>query len=112
HRHLPPGQHHVDVHDDRHQITSASSARIRDAILERGRRDGVFPAHLPPAVLSAGLEAMVVALLEQVNTGALEDDGTRAAAAILIAAGVPEPSARTVVESVAPAVLARPLPVE
>ncbi|WP_164412004.1 TetR/AcrR family transcriptional regulator [Streptomyces salinarius] len=82
------------------------------AILERGQRDGVFPAHLPPAALSAGLEAMVVALLEQVNTGALEDDGTRAAAAILIAAGVPERSARTVVENVSPAVPAKPVPAE
>ncbi|MEU9638849.1 TetR/AcrR family transcriptional regulator [Streptomyces tendae] len=90
----------------------APARAVVTAILERGREDGVFPAHLPPAVLSAGLEAMLVALLEQVNTGALENDGTRAAVAILIAAGVPERHARTVVESVGPAVLARPLPAE
>ncbi|MFI6015604.1 TetR/AcrR family transcriptional regulator [Streptomyces sp. NPDC051243] len=71
------------------------------AILERGQRDGVFHSHLPPAVLSAGLEAMTVALLEQVNTGALEDDGTRVAVTTLIAAGVPEKHARVVVEEVA-----------
>ncbi|MCC8340866.1 TetR/AcrR family transcriptional regulator; helix-turn-helix transcriptional regulator [Streptomyces sp. R1] len=93
------------------EILAPARAEVT-AILERGQRDGVFPAHLPPAVLSAGLEAMVVALLEQVNTGALEDDGTRAAAAILIAAGVPERSARAVVENVSPAVLAKPLPAE
>ncbi|WNE95272.1 TetR/AcrR family transcriptional regulator [Streptomyces luomodiensis] len=71
------------------------------AILERGQRDGVFHTHLPPAVLSAGLEAMTVALLEQVNTGALEDDGTRAAVAMLIAAGVPREQASAVVDAVA-----------
>ncbi|MEV6945643.1 TetR/AcrR family transcriptional regulator [Streptomyces sp. NPDC051172] len=71
------------------------------AILERGQRDGVFHSHLPPAVLSAGLEAMAVALLEDVNTGALEDDGTRTAVATLIAAGVPEKQASAVVEEIA-----------
>lgn len=72
------------------------------AVLERGQRDGVFQSHLPAAVLSAGLEAMTVALLEAVNTGALEDDGgTRVALTTLIAAGVPEERARVVVEAVA-----------
>ncbi|CCK26504.1 transcriptional regulator, TetR family [Streptomyces davaonensis JCM 4913] len=70
-------------------------------ILERGQRDGAFHTHLPPAVLSAALEALTVALLEEVNTGALEDDGTRAAVVMLIAAGVPEKQARLVVEDVA-----------
>ncbi|MET7778415.1 MULTISPECIES: TetR/AcrR family transcriptional regulator [Streptomyces] len=76
------------------------------AILERGQRDGVFHTHLPPAVLSAGLEAMTVALLEAVNTGALDDDGTRVAVATLIAAGVPEEQAGAVVDDVASAALA------
>ncbi|MGN9757969.1 TetR family transcriptional regulator [Streptomyces sp. SD31] len=71
------------------------------AILDRGQRDGVFHSHLPPAVLSAGLEAMTVALLEEVNTGALEDDGTHTAVATLIAAGVPEQKARATVDAVA-----------
>jgi AcrR family transcriptional regulator len=82
------------------------------AILERGQRDGVFPAHLPPAVLSAGLEAMTVALLEQVNAGALEDDGTRVAIAQLIAAGVPERRARSVVADVAPTATTEAVPAE
>jgi AcrR family transcriptional regulator len=76
------------------------------AILERGQRDGVFHTHLPPAVLSAGLEAMTVALLEAVNTGALDDDGTRVAVAMLIAAGVPEEQAGAVVDDVASAAVA------
>ncbi|MFE9768316.1 TetR family transcriptional regulator [Streptomyces sp. NPDC005808] len=76
-------------------------ARVKvTAIVERGQRDGVFPSHLPPAVLSAALEAMTVALLTEVNTGALEDDGTRTAVATLIAAGVPEKQARFVVDAV------------
>ncbi|WP_226030871.1 TetR/AcrR family transcriptional regulator, partial [Streptomyces hyderabadensis] len=93
------------------EILAPARAEVT-AILERGRRGGVFPDHLPPAVLSAGLEAMIVALLEQVNTGALEDDGTRAATATLIAAGVPERRARSVVESVRPAALATSVPDE
>ncbi|MFF4507999.1 TetR/AcrR family transcriptional regulator [Streptomyces sp. NPDC001401] len=79
----------------------APAREVVTAILERGQQDGVFHSHLPPAVLSAGLEAMTVALLEDVNTGALEDDGTRTAVATLIAAGVPEKRAGAVVEEVA-----------
>ncbi|MFG2279977.1 TetR/AcrR family transcriptional regulator [Streptomyces asoensis] len=76
------------------------------AILARGQRDGVFHPHLPPAVLSAGLEGMHIALLEQVNAGALEDDGTRTAVVTLIAAGVPEERARGVVDDVVAAAAA------
>jgi AcrR family transcriptional regulator len=71
------------------------------AILERGQREGVFHTRLPAAALSAGLEALTVALLESVNSGALEDDGTRTAIAALIAAGVPEERAAVVVGEVA-----------
>ncbi|MFG2551890.1 TetR/AcrR family transcriptional regulator [Streptomyces sp. NPDC048581] len=70
------------------------------AILERGQRDGLFHTHLPPAVLAAGLESMTIALLEEVNAGTLEDDGSRVAVATLIAAGVPEQEACAVVEAV------------
>lgn len=72
------------------------------AILDRGQRDGVFHTQLPAVVLSAGLEAMAIALLEEVNSGELEDDGTRVAVASLIAAGVPEKQARVVVDEIAP----------
>ncbi|MEU1185339.1 TetR family transcriptional regulator [Streptomyces sp. NPDC005820] len=83
------------------EILAPARAEVT-SILERGRRDGVFHGQLPPAVLSAGLEAMHWALLEQVNTGALEDDGTRTAVVTLIAAGVPEERAIEVVEAVTP----------
>ncbi|MEV6790762.1 TetR/AcrR family transcriptional regulator [Streptomyces sp. NPDC051320] len=62
-------------------------------ILERGQRQGVFHSHLPPAVLSAGLEALTLSLLESVNTGTWQDDGTQTAVATLVAAGVPEQEA-------------------
>ena len=79
-------------------------ARIRStAILEQGQRDGIFHSQLQAPVLSAGLEAMTVALLEEVNTGALEDDGTRVAVTTLVAAGVPEKRAQIVVDEVAAA---------
>jgi AcrR family transcriptional regulator len=76
--------------------------RAATAILDRGQRDGVFHTQLPAVVLSAGLEAMAIALLEEVNSGELEDNGTHAAVASLIAAGVPEKQARVVVDEVAP----------
>ncbi|MER6497706.1 MULTISPECIES: TetR family transcriptional regulator [Streptomyces] len=79
-------------------------ARVRvAAVLEQGQRDGIFHTQLPAPVLSAGLEAMTVALLEEVNTGALEDDGTRVAVTTLVAAGVPEKRAQIVVDEVAAA---------
>ncbi|MFI9208944.1 TetR/AcrR family transcriptional regulator [Streptomyces sp. NPDC053253] len=79
----------------------APARAVATDILARGQRDGVFPAHLPPAVLSAGLEALTVALLEAVNTGELNDEGAPVAVAVLVAAGVPEPRARAVVDEVA-----------
>ncbi|MGX1915155.1 TetR/AcrR family transcriptional regulator [Streptomyces phaeochromogenes] len=71
------------------------------AVLERGQRAGVFHDHLPAVVLSSALEALTISLLESVNTGAWEDDGTQTAVAALVAAGVPEKEASAVVESVA-----------
>ncbi|MFE2416911.1 TetR/AcrR family transcriptional regulator [Streptomyces hokutonensis] len=82
----------------------APARRAATAILDRGQRDGVFHTQLPPAVLSAGLEALTVALLEELNTGELEDDGTHAAVAALIATGVPEKQARDVVDEIAGAI--------
>ncbi|MFD3496717.1 TetR/AcrR family transcriptional regulator [Streptomyces sp. NPDC058676] len=89
------------------EILAPARAEVT-AILDRGRRDGVFHTHLPPAVLSAALEAMTLALLEEVNTGALEDDGTRVAVATLIAAGVPQERARAVVDDVVSTGVPRP----
>jgi AcrR family transcriptional regulator len=78
----------------------APARRAATTILDRGQRDGVFHTQLPPAVLSAGLEALTIALLEEVNSGELEDDGTHAAVASLIATGVPEKQARDVVDGI------------
>ncbi|MGW1214938.1 TetR/AcrR family transcriptional regulator [Streptomyces sp. NPDC002499] len=82
------------------EILAPARAAATD-ILERGQREGVFHTRLPAAALSAGLEALTVALLESVNSGTLEDDGTRTAIAALIAAGVPEERAAVVVGEVA-----------
>ncbi|MEU9958644.1 TetR/AcrR family transcriptional regulator [Streptomyces sp. NPDC050982] len=71
------------------------------AVLERGQHAGVFHDHLPAVVLSSALEALTISLLESVNAGTWEDDGTRTAVATLIAAGVPEKEASAVVEGVA-----------
>jgi AcrR family transcriptional regulator len=71
------------------------------AILDRGQREGVFHAYVPSTVLSAGLEALTLSLLECVNAGTWEDDGTRAAVTVLVAAGVPTERAGQVVEAVA-----------
>lgn len=79
----------------------APARDVATAVLERGQRAGVFHEHLPAVVLSSGLEALTISLLESVNTGAWEDDGTRTAIATLVAAGVPEKEASAVVESVA-----------
>jgi AcrR family transcriptional regulator len=84
-----------------------SPARERAAaIVERGQREGVFLDCLPPAVLNAGLEALNISLLESVNAGVWEDDGTRTAVATLVAAGVPEQRATEVVAAVASTVRA------
>ncbi|MFF4299883.1 TetR family transcriptional regulator [Streptomyces sp. NPDC001601] len=88
-------------------------ARLRaTAVVEHGQRDGVFHPHLPPAVLAAALEGMAIALLEEVNGGTFEDDGARTAVAMLIAAGVPERQARTVVAEVAAEIAAAAVPEE
>ncbi|KND45114.1 MULTISPECIES: TetR family transcriptional regulator [Streptomyces] len=99
-----------DLGSERVAEVLAPARAAAATILERGQRDGVFHSHLPPAVQSAGLEAMHVALLEAVNTGALEDDGRLIATATLIAAGVPERRASAVVEEVA--ARTRPVPAE
>ncbi|WP_405505305.1 TetR/AcrR family transcriptional regulator [Streptomyces purpurascens] len=86
------------------QRVSETLAPARDqatAILERGQRAGVFHDHLPAAVLSAALEAVTLSLLESVNTGAWEDDGTRTAVATLVAAGVSDEVATSIVGDVA-----------
>ncbi|MEU1917233.1 TetR/AcrR family transcriptional regulator [Streptomyces massasporeus] len=90
-----------DLGSERVAEVLAPAREAVTGIVERGQRDGVFHSHLPPTVQSAGLMALIVALVESVNTGALEDDGHRIATATLIAAGVPEDRASAVVEEAA-----------
>ncbi|MCY1141629.1 TetR/AcrR family transcriptional regulator [Actinoplanes sp. Pm04-4] len=59
------------------------------ALLQRGREQGRFAAHLPLPVLGAALQAMTLALLQAVNDDLWVDDGAQAATAILIASGLP-----------------------
>ncbi|MFE9764218.1 TetR/AcrR family transcriptional regulator [Streptomyces sp. NPDC005808] len=59
------------------------------AILERGQSYGAFHSNVPAPVLSSALEALSLSLLESVNSGAWQDDGTATAIAALTAAGVP-----------------------
>ncbi|GKQ41691.1 TetR/AcrR family transcriptional regulator [Streptomyces sp. A012304] len=66
----------------------APARDMATAIITAGRRQGVFRTGLPPHVLGRAIEAHILALLDCVNAGIWTDDGTRTAAAVLIAAGV------------------------
>lgn len=66
-------------------------------ILAEGRRHGVFHAVVPPGPLSGAIEAHLLALLDTVNSGIWADDGTGAATAALIAAGVDSATAAATV---------------
>ncbi|WP_308408632.1 TetR/AcrR family transcriptional regulator [Streptomyces sp. AC627_RSS907] len=62
-------------------------------ILARGRRTGVFHTGLPSGVLGAALEAHLLALLACARAGSWDDDGTGAAVAALMVAGVADDAA-------------------
>ncbi|WP_210585243.1 TetR/AcrR family transcriptional regulator [Streptomyces sp. GESEQ-35] len=66
-------------------------------ILAEGQRQGVFHTVVPPGPLSTAIEAHLLALLATVNSGIWTDDGTSAATAALIAAGVDGPTAAATV---------------
>ncbi|MEU6201551.1 TetR/AcrR family transcriptional regulator [Streptomyces sp. NPDC047061] len=66
-------------------------------ILTQGQRQGLFHTTLPPGSLSRALEAYLLSLLDTVNAGAWTDDGTTAATAALIVAGVDRNLATTTV---------------
>lgn len=75
-----------------------SPARDRvTGILALGQRQGVFHTRVPPAPLGRAVEALLLALLDGINSGTWADDGTRAATAALIAAGVGSEVAATTV---------------
>ncbi|MFF4691897.1 TetR/AcrR family transcriptional regulator [Streptomyces sp. NPDC001307] len=70
------------------------------AIIARGQRQGVFQAGVPAGPMSRALEGHLLGLLECVNAGTWSDDGTRTAAAALIAMGVDGDLAVTRVRSI------------
>ncbi|WP_328425629.1 TetR/AcrR family transcriptional regulator [Streptomyces sp. NBC_00443] len=73
-------------------------ARERVAgILAEGQRQGVFHGAVPAGPLSGAIEAHLLALLGTVNSGIWADDGTGAATAALIAAGVDSDTAAVTV---------------
>ncbi|WP_406449414.1 TetR/AcrR family transcriptional regulator [Streptomyces sp. NBC_01622] len=86
----------------------ASDALLRPAretvigILTQGQQQGVFHTAVPPGPLNRALEAQMPALLECVNSGLWNDDGTAAATAALIAAGVGRDSAAATVHHLRP----------
>ncbi|MBX7554646.1 TetR/AcrR family transcriptional regulator [Streptomyces sp. NPDC004232] len=69
------------------------------AIIARGQRQGVFQTGVPAGPLSRALEGHLLGLLECVNADTWSDDGTRTAAAALIAMGVDGDLAVTFVRS-------------
>jgi TetR/AcrR family transcriptional regulator of autoinduction and epiphytic fitness len=58
-------------------------------LLIRGREEGRFATHLPLPVLSNAMQAVTLALLQAVNDELWAGDGSQAARAVLIAAGLP-----------------------
>jgi AcrR family transcriptional regulator len=66
-------------------------------ILAAGQQQGAFHTAVPPGPLSRALEAHLLALLESVNSEVWVDDGTGAATAALIAAGVDKDDAASTV---------------
>ncbi|WP_328439553.1 TetR/AcrR family transcriptional regulator [Streptomyces sp. NBC_00444] len=66
-------------------------------VLVEGQRRGVFHAVVPPGPLSIAIEAHLLALLGTVHSGIWTDDGTAAATAALIAAGVDDSTAAATV---------------
>lgn len=78
------------------EVLSPARARVT-GILALGQQQGVFHTRVPPAPLGRALEALLLALLDGVNAGSWADDGTRAATAALIAAGVGSDAAAAMV---------------
>jgi TetR/AcrR family transcriptional regulator of autoinduction and epiphytic fitness len=70
-------------------------------LLERARASGRFATHLPLPVLSAALQAMTLAMMQAVNDELWTDDGSRAAVAVLVAAGLPAVAAEEAVKRAA-----------
>ncbi|MDT7842010.1 TetR/AcrR family transcriptional regulator [Streptomyces justiciae] len=90
-----------DLGPERVSELLAPARDTAEAIIDRGRRQGVFRTSAPPAVLARALEGYLLGLLDCVNAGAWSDDGTGTATAALIAMGVHGDSAATCVRGLA-----------
>ncbi|MFJ8634851.1 TetR/AcrR family transcriptional regulator [Streptomyces sp. NPDC093568] len=77
-----------DLGHDRVGELLAPARETVAGILVEGQDRGVFHTAVPPGPLSVAIEAHLLALLGAVDAGIWADDGTRAATAALIAAGV------------------------
>lgn len=95
------------------RVTRALAPVCEEAtdILARGQLAGVFHTLASPVALGVGLEALTVSLLASVNAGSWSDDGTSTAAAVLIAAGISERNAISVVEGIAEEISFQPVAV-
>jgi AcrR family transcriptional regulator len=71
-------------------------------ILAQGQRRGDFHTAVPPVPLTRAVEALLLSLLDCVNSGRWTDDGTAATTAALIAAGVGPDLAATTVHRLRP----------
>ena len=89
-----------DLGAERVAEVPAPARETAAAIIARGQRQGVFQAGVPAGPMSRALEGHLLGLLECVNAGTWSDDGTRTAAAALIAMGVDGDLAVTRVRSI------------
>lgn len=87
-----------DLGPDRVNELLAPARDLVTAVLAHGQRQGTFQTTVPPDPLSRAIEAHVLTLLDCVNRGIWSDDGTSAATAALIAAGVAPDTAATTVD--------------
>jgi AcrR family transcriptional regulator len=93
---------HCDLGPDRVDALLGPARDTVAGILADGRRQGVFHTVLPPGPLGRALEAHMPALLDSVGSGRWTDDGTAAATAALIIAGIGPDLATTTVHRLRP----------
>ncbi|WP_262060292.1 TetR/AcrR family transcriptional regulator [Streptomyces sp. STR69] len=96
------GLTHHDLGPDAVDALLSPARETVTKILAHGQQQGVFHTVVPPGPLSRALEAQLLALLESVNSGLWNDDGTAATTAALIAAGVGRDSAAATVHGLRP----------
>ncbi|WP_406435201.1 TetR/AcrR family transcriptional regulator [Streptomyces sp. NBC_00631] len=90
-----------DLGPERVAEVLAPARDMAEAVISRGRRQGVFQTGIPPAVLTRALEGHLLGLVDCVNSGVWGDDGTGTATAALIAMGVDGDSAARCVHGLA-----------